>query len=131
MCLGGLEIKRIFGVSDASYHQEENAVAGEIILLGNRKTMAASPMYWKSGVIRKVCLSPKAAETRSLVRLVDDSLLFEETVGDNAGSKDGDKDVHRFEATVGVIRELRSDRREGIETVIGIIEAELGGQGSV
>ena len=33
-------------------------------------------MYWKLGVIRKVCLSPKAAETRSLLRLVDDSLCL-------------------------------------------------------
>ena len=64
------------GISDASYHQDENAISGEIILLGNTKNMAASPMYWKSGVIRKVCLSPKAAETRSLMRLVDDSLCL-------------------------------------------------------
>ena len=66
----------VFGVSDASYHQDENAVSGEIIFLGNTGTMAASPMYWKSGVIMKVCLTPKAAETRSLVRLVDDSLCL-------------------------------------------------------
>ena len=39
-------------------------------------TMAASPIYWKSGVIRKVCLSPKAAETRSLTRVVDDTLCL-------------------------------------------------------
>merc|ERR1712030_263516 len=32
--------------------------------------------YWKSGVIRKVCLSPKAAETRSLMRVVDNSLCL-------------------------------------------------------
>ena len=64
------------GISDALYHQDENAVSGEIILLGNRETTAASLMYWKSGVIRKVCLSLKAAETRSLVRLVDDSLCL-------------------------------------------------------
>ena len=30
-----------------------------------------SPIYWKSGVIRKVCTSPKAAETRALMKLVD------------------------------------------------------------
>ena len=27
----------------------------------------AEPVYWRSGVIRKVCVSPKAAETRALV----------------------------------------------------------------
>ena len=31
-------------------------------------------MYWRSGVIRKVCVSPKAAETRALLRLMDDSV---------------------------------------------------------
>ena len=66
----------VIGISDASYHQDENAVSGEMILLGNTKMVAASPMFWKSGVIRKVCLSPKAAETRSLLRLVDDSLCL-------------------------------------------------------
>ena len=61
-------------VCDASYHQEERSVGGEIIMLGNKDTQDASPIYWKSGVIRKVCISPKAAETRSLVKIVDDSM---------------------------------------------------------
>ena len=66
----------VSGVTDASYHQDENTVSGEIILIGNRKTTAAAPIYWKAGVIRKVCLSPKAAETRSLMRVVDDTLCL-------------------------------------------------------
>ena len=40
------------------------------------KTKAVAPIYWKSGVIRKVCLSPKAVEMRSLMRVVDDSLCL-------------------------------------------------------
>ena len=32
-----------------------------------------STIYWKLGVIRKVCTFFKAAETRSLMRLVDDA----------------------------------------------------------
>ena len=66
----------VSGISDASYHQEGNAVSGEMILLGNKKNVAASPLYWKAGVIRKVCLSPKAAETRSLIKVVDDTLCL-------------------------------------------------------
>ena len=54
---------RLLHFSHINYHQDENAVSGEMILLGNKKNMAASPIYWKAGVIRKVCLSPKAAET--------------------------------------------------------------------
>ena len=66
----------VIRISDASYYQDDNAVFREMILLGNKKTVAALPLYWKSGVIRKVCLSPKAAETRSLTRVVDDSLCL-------------------------------------------------------
>ncbi len=63
----------VVGICDASYHHEENSISGEIILLASKTTEVASPLYWKSGVIRKVCMSPKAAETRSLMKLVDDS----------------------------------------------------------
>ena len=66
----------VIGISNASYHQDDNAVSGETILLGNKETVAVSPLYCKSGVIRKVCLSPKAAETRSLIRVVDNSLCL-------------------------------------------------------
>ena len=45
-----------------------------MIMLGNRRTGRAAPMYWRSGVIRKVCVSPKAAETRALLRLMDDGV---------------------------------------------------------
>ena len=47
-------------------------VGREMIMLGNKKTENASPIYWKSGVIRKVCMSPKVAQTRTLMRLIDD-----------------------------------------------------------
>ena len=31
-------------------------------------------MFWKSGVIRKICTSPKAAETRGVMKLVHDGV---------------------------------------------------------
>ena len=62
------------GVSDASYHHDNMSMAGELIILGNQKTGKAAPIYWRSGVIRKVCVSPKAAETRLLLRLMDDGV---------------------------------------------------------
>ena len=61
-------------VCDASYHCDDKSVAGEIVMLGNKKTTDVSPIYWKLVVIRKVCMSPKAAETRALIRLVDDGM---------------------------------------------------------
>ena len=62
----------VIGISDASYHQRDHSVTGEMILLGSKTTKMATPMYWKSGVIRKVCLSPKAAETRGVLKIVDE-----------------------------------------------------------
>ena len=41
-------------------------------MLVNEKTMDMSQIYWKSGVIKRVCMSPKAAETIALMKLVDD-----------------------------------------------------------
>merc|ERR1712090_84812 len=72
--IGEKEDLCLIGITDASYSTTDNAVSGIIILIGNRKTNAVLPIYWKSGVIRKVCLSPKAAETRSMVKIVDDSV---------------------------------------------------------
>ena len=42
----------VVGISDASYHYDDNSVGGEMILLSSKQTTAASPLYWKSGVIR-------------------------------------------------------------------------------
>ena len=52
----------IIGVSDASYHQEESLVAGEMIMIGNKDNRKVLLIYWRSGVIRMVCTSPKAAK---------------------------------------------------------------------
>ena len=47
---------------DASYHYDDNLVGWEKIMLGNKKIGAASTIYWKSWVIRKVFTLPKAAD---------------------------------------------------------------------
>ena len=51
-------------------------VSGGMVLLGNKWSLAVNPVYWKSGVVRKVCLSAKAAETRSMIKVVDDTLCL-------------------------------------------------------
>ena len=71
--IGEKEDLCITGVTDALYKNDDRSVAGEIIMLGNEKNMDVSPIYWKSGVIKKVCMSPKAAETRALMKIVDDA----------------------------------------------------------
>ena len=45
-------------VCNASHHHDDNSVGGEMIMLVNKKTEDASPIYWQSGVIRKVWTSP-------------------------------------------------------------------------
>ena len=52
--------------------------------------------------------------------------MFEETVGDDAGSEDGDEDVYGFMAIAGVTGKFGSNRGESIVTVFGIIETEPG-----
>ena len=37
----------VMGVSDASYHQDDRSVAGEMIMLGNQRTGKAAQMYWR------------------------------------------------------------------------------------
>ena len=72
--IGNKKDLSVIGVSDASYHCDDRSVAGEVIMMGNKKNGKVAPLYWRSGVIRKVCVSPKAAETRALLRLMDDGV---------------------------------------------------------
>ena len=64
------------GIADASYHTDDNSVCGEMILLESKKTEMLSPLFWKSGIILRVCTSLKAVETRALVKVVDDTTSF-------------------------------------------------------
>ena len=64
----------MFGISDASYHQENHLIVGEMILLTNKMTLAATPIYWKLGTIRKICTSLKAAETQAMMKIIDNSM---------------------------------------------------------
>ena len=72
--IGNKEELCVMGVSDRLYHHDDRSVAGEMIMLGNQRTGRVAPMYWRSGVIKNVCLSPKAAEIRTLLRLMDDGV---------------------------------------------------------
>ena len=71
----------VIGISDASYHHDDKSMARELIIIGNQKTGKAAPLYWRLGVIRKVCISPKAAEIRSLLRLMDDGVHMAKQLG--------------------------------------------------
>ena len=57
--IGEKEDLYITSVTDASYKNDDRSVAREIIMLGNEKNMDVSPIYWKSGVIKRVCMSQR------------------------------------------------------------------------
>lgn len=68
-------------VSDASCHQEEMSVTGEIIIIGNKENRRVSLIYWKSGVIRRVCTLPKASEMRGVMKVVDNAVKAAQQLG--------------------------------------------------
>ena len=73
--IGEKEDLVIIGLGDASYKQDDKAVGGVVLFLANSTFTRASPIYWKSKQIERVCHSSKDAETLNLVRMVDDAVL--------------------------------------------------------
>ena len=63
----------VIGISNASFHQENPTITGAMIMEGNVKNKRMAPVYWKSGVVNRVCTSPKASETRGVMLVVDDA----------------------------------------------------------
>ena len=73
--LGEKEDLVIIGLGDASYKQDDKAVGGVVLLLANSTFTRASPIYWKSKQIERVCHSSKDAETLNLIKMVDNAVL--------------------------------------------------------
>ena len=44
--MGTKEELCVLGVCDASYHNNEKSVPGEMIILGSKKNKMVSPIYW-------------------------------------------------------------------------------------
>ena len=63
----------IVGIGDASFKSDDKAVGGVSLFMANSKLTRASPVYWKSKQIVRVCHSSKDAETLNMTRLVDDA----------------------------------------------------------
>ena len=72
--IGRKEDLVVTGVGDASYKVDEKAIGGNIVMLRDRKSERVVPLFWKSKSIQKVCHSSKEAETKNLVKLVDESM---------------------------------------------------------
>ena len=74
--IGKKEDLTLNGLTDASYKTDENSIGGTMVLLGNGKDTTVAPLHWKSKTTKKVCHSAKAAETRSMTKLLDDTQFF-------------------------------------------------------
>ena len=48
----------VIEVSDASNYKESNCVAQEILMVRSKTQKTVLPIFWKSGVIRKIYPSP-------------------------------------------------------------------------
>ena len=74
--IGNREDLVIIRLGDALYKQDDKAIGGVILLLANSSFTKASPIYWKSKQIERVCHSSKDAEMLNLIRMVDDAVLM-------------------------------------------------------
>ena len=66
----------MLGVTDASHINDGLSTGGTIIMLGNTKDKKVVPISWRAKTIKRVCHSAKAAETRSMVAILDDSQFY-------------------------------------------------------
>ena len=73
--IGNKEDLVVIGLGDASYKQDDKAIGGVILLLANSSFTRASPIYWKSKQIERVCHSSNNAEKLNLIKMVDDAVL--------------------------------------------------------
>ena len=67
----------VTGIFDANYHQENPSIAGAMIMIGNVKNKRVEPVYWKSGLVNRVCTYSKASETRGVMLVVDDVRMLQ------------------------------------------------------
>ena len=65
----------IVEIGDASFKTEEKAVGGVLLFLSNSNMTRASPIYWKSKTIAKICYSSKDAETINVSKMMDDAIF--------------------------------------------------------
>merc|ERR1711905_15449 len=71
----------LLGITDASHKNDGLSTGGTVIMLGNKKDKRVVPISWRSKTIKRVCHSAKAAETRSMVAILDDAQFYAGQIG--------------------------------------------------
>ena len=77
MRIGPKNVFIVVAIGDASLKVNEKAVGGVLLFLANFSMTRASPIYWKSKTIARVCHSSKDAETLNVLTMVEDAIFAE------------------------------------------------------
>ena len=65
----------VVSIGDASFMVEDKAIGGVLLFLAISSMTKASPIYWKSKTISRVCHSSKDAETLNVLTMVEDAIF--------------------------------------------------------
>ena len=72
--IGPKEDLMIVGIGDTSFKSDDKAIDGVMLFLTNSGMTRASPLYWKSKTISRVCYSSKDAETLNMATMMEDAV---------------------------------------------------------
>ena len=65
----------VVAIGDASFKVDDKAIGGVLLFLVNSSMTKASPIYWKSKTISRVCHSSKDAEKLNVLTMVELKML--------------------------------------------------------
>ena len=74
--IGSKEDLIIVGIGDTSFKTNDKPVGGVMLFLTNSSMMEASPLYWKTKTIARVCQSSKDAETLNMATMIEDAIYI-------------------------------------------------------
>ena len=102
----------VYGLSDASYKAGEKAIGGQFLLIGNTDEVVM-PIFWRSKLIKKVCKSPKDAETINLGIVADLSRHAANQLEQIVGKESRNKNiaVKVFTDSLGTLESIASSHQ--------------------
>ena len=65
----------VVAIGDASFKVDDKAIGGVLLFLANSSITRASPIYWKSQTITRVCHSSKDLEMLNVLTMVEDAIF--------------------------------------------------------
>jgi len=120
--IGNKEDLILVGVGDASYKQDDKAIGGVFLFLTNKTMTRASPVYWKSKQISRVCHSSKDAETLNLLDMVEDvSLMSRQLELLLYGEVQGKIPVHLFTDSESTLESVASSKQVGTKSLRNVL----------